>query len=351
MIYNRWIRSNTPKISNCFGNTHWSKFEDVRAKHNENVCLETNKLVLRLDKLINPEDGQNQDLDKSIVEWASDKLVNLCPYCAKTFTFARRRHHCRACGAILCNNCSRFLEYKDACRLVNPVKLFMDPYDRIDDKLQSRTVESLPAIRTCEDCLRLLEKRKQSIEDYYCQPKLEESYEKLRQSMSEADDMILSHSSLVSERKEPTPDLRAKIQDLKQSVALMGSKFSKMAERESGKQAFLMKSISQSVSSWLKEGIELKMNRVYGSRIERSAGWVPEQPTPASDISIEEDPILIQIRNLEEYIRQAKAANRYEEVSALEANRRDLEIEYLLQKDLNIRQDSSEEAPGTSDDI
>ena len=338
MPYHRWTKLNPLKITQCFGENHWEKFKAIRASHNENVCSETNKLVLRLDKLINPENKElGQDLDKSIVEWASDGMVKLCPYCAKSFTLARRRNHCRACRAILCNSCSKFLEYKDACKLVRPAKLYIDPYDRIEDRLQSKSVESLPSIRTCEDCERLLVKRIQTIEDYYSQPKLEELYDKLRKAMSEADDLILSHRSLVSEKKEPTSELRTKIQDQKQSIALLGSKFTKMAERESGKQAFLMKSIGQSVSAWLKESVDTKMNRVHGCRIERSIGWVPEQPSLTSEPTCDEDPLVIQIRNLDEFIRQAREANRYEEISALEANKRELEIEYLLQKNLSIR--------------
>lgn len=336
MLYNGWIQSSPLKISRCYGDAHWSSFESIRSKHNENVCSETNKLVLRLDKLINPEDGQ------PIVEWAPNDLVRLCPYCAKSFTFARRRHHCRACGAILCNNCSRFLEHKDACRLVRPSKLYTDPYDRIEDRLQDKDAESFPSIRTCEDCMRLLSKRLQSIQDYYSQPKLEEFYEKLKKLMAEADDLILSHISLINEQRDPTPDLRSKIQDLKHSIALMGSKFGNMAQRESGKQAFLMKSISQSVASWLKENMDSKMKRLHGSRLEKSIGWVPEQPCATHDVSLDENPLLIQIKNLEEYIRQARLNNRYEEVNTLESNKRELEIELLMQNNLTIKDDSED---------
>lgn len=336
MIYRSWIKPT--KVSASYGDGHWESFQEARQKHNENICLETNKLVLRLDKLINAEDGQKPDLDKSVVEWTSDSLVKLCPFCAKAFTFARRRHHCRACGAILCNSCSQFLSYKAACRLVKPAKLYTDPYDRIEDRLQSQEADEMPNIRTCEDCKRLLDKRIQTIEDYYCQPKFEEFYERLRASMDKADELILSHSSLISEHKQPTPELKNKIQELKHEVASMSSKLSKMVERESGKQAYLLGSINQSVGYWLKESIESKSNRIYGSRsANTSTGWVPEQPTSSSTmIDADENPLLIQIKNLEEYIKQARLAGRYEEVSTLEESKRDLEIEHLIQQDLTI---------------
>lgn len=40
--------------------------------------------------------------------WVPDELVVACSCCNSSFTFLRRRHHCRACGQIFCANCSRF---------------------------------------------------------------------------------------------------------------------------------------------------------------------------------------------------------------------------------------------------
>lgn len=312
----------------------WLRFNDIRTKHNENIITQTNKLILRLDKLINAE-----ELD---IEWAPDDLVKLCPSCGKEFTLARRRHHCRVCGAITCNTCSKFLEYKNACKLVRPAKLYTDRYDRIEDRLRDKEAEGTPPIRTCNDCKRLLDKRISSIEDYYSQPSFLEFYDKLRSTMNEADDLILSQATLINEHKEPTPELKHKIQDCRQAIASMGLKVKKMAESESGKQAFLLKSINQSILCWLKETTDLKSNRIYGVRVNRSNGWVSEQTKLRPDECTDENPILIQIKNLEGYIRQAKEADRYEEVSSLEANKRDLEIEYLLQQELKLNPDEDD---------
>ena len=40
------------------------------------------------------------------VEWLPDKVVNNCLVCDVQFTFVRRKHHCRLCGGIFCNECS-----------------------------------------------------------------------------------------------------------------------------------------------------------------------------------------------------------------------------------------------------
>ncbi|OTF70282.1 RUN domain containing protein [Euroglyphus maynei] len=38
--------------------------------------------------------------------WAPDSDVNFCKQCEQKFTISRRKHHCRSCGEIFCNNCS-----------------------------------------------------------------------------------------------------------------------------------------------------------------------------------------------------------------------------------------------------
>lgn len=38
--------------------------------------------------------------------WVPDELVSICTDCCSPFTIIRRRHHCRNCGQIYCNNCS-----------------------------------------------------------------------------------------------------------------------------------------------------------------------------------------------------------------------------------------------------
>lgn len=313
MNYRSWIKNKTLKPSNTFGDTHWTIFEAARKKHNENICLETNKLVLKLDQLINLE------LDQSI-EWTPDELVDLCPFCAKSFSFARRRHHCRVCGAILCESCSKFLDHRSACKLVRPAKVYTDPYDRIEDRLQDKNADEMPNIRTCEDCKRLLDKRLQTIEDYYSQPTFLEFYEKLRNKMSEADELALSQE-----------ESKRRLQEVKQEIATMSAKLGRMAERQSGKQAYLLKSINESVGYWFKESIDCKFKR---SQPDKLSGWAPDQSF--SDLNTDEHPLLIQIKNLEEYIKQARSADRLEEVRALEESKRDLEIEYLIQQDLNI---------------
>lgn len=41
-----------------------------------------------------------------IPEWQDDAEVTACPICKRTFHFLFRKHHCRRCGRIICNECS-----------------------------------------------------------------------------------------------------------------------------------------------------------------------------------------------------------------------------------------------------
>ncbi|GLE01420.1 hypothetical protein PINS_up010250 [Pythium insidiosum] len=40
--------------------------------------------------------------------WVNDKDRHCCHLCLKTFTNTRRKHHCRACGEIICRHCSLY---------------------------------------------------------------------------------------------------------------------------------------------------------------------------------------------------------------------------------------------------
>lgn len=43
--------------------------------------------------------------DEGARSWTKDKECKECSHCNAKFTFLRRRHHCRACGHIYCNDC------------------------------------------------------------------------------------------------------------------------------------------------------------------------------------------------------------------------------------------------------
>eukprot|EP00003_Mantamonas_plastica_P006507 TRINITY_DN15316_c0_g1_i1.p1 TRINITY_DN15316_c0_g1~~TRINITY_DN15316_c0_g1_i1.p1 ORF type:complete len:361 (-),score=118.43 TRINITY_DN15316_c0_g1_i1:28-1110(-) len=51
--------------------------------------------------------GMSEDVGEAPV-WVMDDLVKVCQVCNKAkFTLVRRRHHCRSCGKVVCDNCSK----------------------------------------------------------------------------------------------------------------------------------------------------------------------------------------------------------------------------------------------------
>eukprot|EP00494_Astrolonche_serrata_P017564 UN17750 len=44
-------------------------------------------------------------LDKS--KWQPDKDVDICGLCSNKLTRTKWRHHCRFCGCVVCDNCSK----------------------------------------------------------------------------------------------------------------------------------------------------------------------------------------------------------------------------------------------------
>lgn len=61
-----------------------------------------------------------------VSHWLSDAEVPACKRCSQRFTAFTRRHHCRNCGSVVCNACSRGrtailqLDFKRAVRVCNP---------------------------------------------------------------------------------------------------------------------------------------------------------------------------------------------------------------------------------------
>lgn len=55
--------------------------------------------------------------------WVPDQLVVACSCCNASFTWLRRRHHCRACGQIFCAECSKFTKNLNCWGYNGPVRV------------------------------------------------------------------------------------------------------------------------------------------------------------------------------------------------------------------------------------
>ena len=57
------------------------------------------------------------------VGWMLNEDVNRCTICAKAFGIFRYKHHCRACGNIVCNICSKNNVIVDLLVSLGPVRV------------------------------------------------------------------------------------------------------------------------------------------------------------------------------------------------------------------------------------
>ncbi|EDV31733.1 uncharacterized protein Dana_GF15504, isoform B [Drosophila ananassae] len=160
--------------------SHFEYFQSVRNPRLERYASETNKLIIRLHRLLKdmPTDSvQRRQHEQQTVAWLDGSSVKLCPSCAKSFHIARRQHHCRLCGGIMCNDCSKFLPLEDAMQLASLSTTRSEPLQQLHQNER--------AIRLCEHCLWLLDTRRDMHESRTCRPLLMQVYEQIRQLQKE----------------------------------------------------------------------------------------------------------------------------------------------------------------------
>jgi hypothetical protein len=79
--------------------------------------------------------SSRQNLVAKESRWKADNEVTACEKCNNQFNFVRRRHHCRMCGGIFCDACT-----KKRRTLRNPLTE------------KGRGAGSVPDCRVCDDC-------------------------------------------------------------------------------------------------------------------------------------------------------------------------------------------------------
>uniref|UniRef100_A0A0N5B3B5 FYVE-type domain-containing protein n=1 Tax=Strongyloides papillosus TaxID=174720 RepID=A0A0N5B3B5_STREA len=114
---------------------------------------DTNQLIIRLDKLLTscPDDlNKKKEFEKQIVPWTPDKDTNSCTYCDAFFNITRRRHHCRLCGKLICSNCSKFLSFITAKKLINPAYAaqILKSFKNIDESNKESELERTKSLST-----------------------------------------------------------------------------------------------------------------------------------------------------------------------------------------------------------
>ncbi|XP_072026267.1 rabenosyn-5-like [Amphiura filiformis] len=431
---------------------HFDYFKRNRSSKVDNFVVETNKLMIRLEKLVNysQEANKRKDFEKNVVPWVKDSDYKFCPTCHDGFNLAMRRHHCRLCGNVMCNKCSRFFTKQFSGAILKPTR-----------KRQSTELDlsGIPppgtegTLRTCLVCHELMIKKLNEIEEKtskslfimlyerLCEVKAQvltdlprykkmsaalwtgdlgydfRDAEQLRQKLLKLFELVdtLSKKIMMSEvcpSKNPTrtfqrlqqmirlhcthflqkhtadfeplpsPEELHKLQNERRmaatrqiaeekEAALEAQQREKERERERererekereremrdrDKDGFTFgdrdgtresrsgKEILETVGDRVKEAFKQHSRTpswtlpgrsrtdTNDSVDSQSSGWKPSTVDQDEVLSQSQDPMIQQMKIIQNYIDQATHAKRWDEVNMLEANLKDLQLEYNQQK-------------------
>lgn len=193
---------------------HMDLFKKQRHARMNNYALETNKLLNRLYRLITDipsEPDRRKDHEKEVVPWVLDKDVKLCPNCATSFNLSKRRHHCRLCGGIMCQNCSQFIEITTAKKLTQDMfpsnSSIRSPSPVKSESLSRRNSSSAllamvtsppdPLIRLCSFCKTILDKQDIQLQLKTNKPALVQLYEKMKHYVDEVEKLLPQYQLVV----------------------------------------------------------------------------------------------------------------------------------------------------------
>ncbi|RVE43232.1 hypothetical protein evm_012112 [Chilo suppressalis] len=339
-------------------------FKAVRSARLERYATETNKLLIRLDKLVcnmPTEPNQRKQFEQQIVPWLDGSSVKLCPNCAKAFNITRRKHHCRLCGSILCHDCSLFLD-------LNIARAIVDPSAPISTEEQDQESLEKNGLRLCEHCYNLVELRKQVQDSRNAKTVVMTAYEQMRSLMEQARPAVAMYEKMCQSLfdGETTYNLsdvnamRGRIGKLAEGIDLLSKQIAAHPVTPGTRQARLHAAIRQAAAHYIKEDLlslrklptEAQIEDVRRQRYERAErqiqlerrrleaeGLRANETASSSGVSVAErvnddddDPLLEQMNIIRGYIKEARKELRFEEVAILEANLKELKKEYQFQK-------------------
>ncbi|KAM7346866.1 rabenosyn-5 [Cochliomyia hominivorax] len=378
-------------------------FQSVRNPRLERYASETNKLIIRLHKLLKdmPTDAVlRKQHEQKIVPWLDGSSVKLCPNCAKSFHIARRQHHCRLCGSIMCHDCSKFLPLETALELASLTMQHSEPLKQNTDTNSSNSQQS--GLRSCDHCLWLLETRQEMHESRTCRPPITHIYgdiQKLRKNVMPDIEMYLKIIGSLYEGESiftlsDASALRGKIGQVAEAIDVLSKRILAIACEAGTREESLKKAIRLSCIQLIKEKMlslpplpkeeeirkiqerkrmetELRIaterrqameayeryglasasnseqsslrsgDYAQGSDLRSLDNWTAHQISTASLVQ-SDDPLVEQINIIKGYIKQARQDMNFEVVETLEINLRELQKEfYQRQRTLSVLHNNS----------
>ncbi|KAF7265197.1 hypothetical protein GWI33_021390 [Rhynchophorus ferrugineus] len=310
------------------------------------------------DRLLRTFGSDRKQQEQELVAWLDGSTVTRCPSCASSFNIARRQHHCRLCGCIMCNSCSYFLPYDVAQTIVAPVTNVSD---------REHSGKETDSLRTCVHCLNMLESRRKVQIEQMKKPTIWHLYLLLqsnkKQIQSSVDLYNKMYNSLTAGETtfllQDVQALRLSIAEKAQMIETLGKKIaSEPIDPEMPKAVLLQNNIWKATSNYIKDSLltlpapptvqELEKIRERFSRMFQddlppqsapavkkvtvTTGWSPANiSNDAIKGDQDDNPLIEQMNIVRNYITQARQAHRFEEVASLEENLRMLKETYRKQ--------------------
>lgn len=289
--------------------------------------------------------------EKSVVNWLEEKPVTRCPECTQAFSLLRRKHHCRLCGSILCDDCSGFIPLAESFEILHSER-----------KIRESSACASITFRTCVHCARILRQESQSPFSKYnkkgadsTEKTLLEVYGTIREKMAEIDNLLPQLVTVVESirsgetlySREEGNSLRSKLLRATEQIDLLSKQISTL-KCESSSMLMLQQRIRQNCVAYIRDFIRSvpvvpdaaddsssTSSSIGGasSIILTGDGWSISAPEHHDDgshgvgahsIDIDDNPVQQQIKNVKFYIEQAKAAGKMDEVEMLVSSLRDL---------------------------
>uniref|UniRef100_A0A8D8YMX2 Rabenosyn-5 n=1 Tax=Cacopsylla melanoneura TaxID=428564 RepID=A0A8D8YMX2_9HEMI len=380
--------------------THTDTFKTLRHDRYERVCYEINNLIIRLGKLLTDmptEPVKKKKHEQNIVPWLDGKDVPRCPNCTHSFNFAKRQHHCRLCGCIMCHECSYFIPLNKAKQIL--VKPDLDQSQR-----PASSIRSDLSLRVCSYCLQRLESREQLKESRNSRPPICDLHDTLISKKQEASKLRAMYLEMVDSllagettyHASDAQTLRVKLVRLAENIDTISNKITTLSTPPAAQDPPpATSSTAMSMSQRLAKSIRLACTQFIRSQLltlpnvpsEEKLTDLREQARLAeeqrkreeeirhlreqSEVRVEthharhlgapkennvalleawspantklvssQDPLVQQISIIKQYITEARVAHRYNEVASLESNLKELQEEYFRRQ-----QESNEETP------
>jgi hypothetical protein len=92
-------------------NIHYSTDDDIlEALYSSSSTADDGIISSSLQDMRDEEEWMDQEIEyisSARPVWQPDAAAPVCSSCQSKFSFTKRRHHCRACGKIFCDECCR----------------------------------------------------------------------------------------------------------------------------------------------------------------------------------------------------------------------------------------------------